>query len=223
MLRPLAIIVTAIMVSRPEMARPEAEHLAKVLRQEAKQHDFDPLTAVAIVHFESGWNPRVVSDNGEDYGLGQIRARYIGACRKDADPLSSPSAECLEVKKSLLDAETNIRTMAQLISDSRKLCLEKTKSGAAPRWLASYQGLNFPSENKWCSPGEKTWRVLKYKSWLESELTKKPGSKPTPPPSFEPASVVKKAPPSKKKQKHTVRAAHSKAPPTGKTPIAKSR
>jgi hypothetical protein len=219
MLRPIAIIVSAIMLSRPEMARSEAEHMAKVLRQEAAQHGFDPLTAVAIVHFESGWHPQVVSDNGEDYGLGQIRARYIGACRKDSDPLSHPSPECQEVKKSLLDADTNIRTMAQLISDSRKLCLEKAKSQDLPRWLASYQGLNFPSEGKWCSPGDKTWRVLKYRSWLISEVSKKPGAKSSTPPSFEPASATKKAAPPAKK---AAPAANKPAPAAKKAPKART-
>ena len=43
MLRTTAIIVSAIMLSRPEMARTEAEHMAKVLRQEAKEHGFEPV------------------------------------------------------------------------------------------------------------------------------------------------------------------------------------
>jgi hypothetical protein len=172
MLRPVATIVSAILLSRPAMDPEQAEHFAKVLQTEAKEHGFDPLTVVAMVHFESGWNPAVVSQNGEDYGLGQVRARFIGACRDDTDPLTSPSAECQAVKRSLLEAETNLRTVAQIITDSRKLCLEKTGSAALPRWLASYQGLNFPSKRRWCQPGEKTWRVIKYRNWLLSKVVK---------------------------------------------------
>jgi hypothetical protein len=173
MLRPIAIIVAAIALSRPGIAVDEAERYAKVLQEEAKERGFDPLTAVAIVHFESGWHPEVVSSNREDYGLGQIRARYVGACRSDSSPRDNPSDECRALKKSLLDAETNLRTMAQLIDDNRKLCLEKTKSGATSRWLASYQGLNFPKQGKWCQPGEKTWQVVKYRDFLVRELGKK--------------------------------------------------
>jgi hypothetical protein len=173
MFRPLAIIVSAILLSRPELAPEEAERFAKVVQSEAKDRGFDPLTAVAIVHSESGWHPGTVSSNGEDYGLGQIRARYVGACKGDTDPLSNPSAECRAVKESLLDAESNLHTMAQLISDNRKLCLEKTKSAALPRWLASYQGLNFPKQKRWCVPGEKTWQVIKYRDWLLREAGKR--------------------------------------------------
>jgi Transglycosylase SLT domain len=172
MLRPLAVIISAILLSRPELQREDAEHWARVLQQEAKQRDFDPLTGVAIIHFESGWHPGVVSPNGEDYGLGQIRARYIGACKRDKNPKDAPGPDCKAVKQSLLDADTNIRTMAQLISDNRKLCLDKVKTASLPRWLASYQGLNFPKQGKWCKPGEKTWRVIKYRNYLLQEVAK---------------------------------------------------
>ncbi len=166
------------------MPREDAERFAKVLQVEAKEHGFDPFTGVAMVHFESGWYPQMVSQNGEDYGLGQIRARYIGACRDDEDPLNDPSPECKAVKESLLEAETNIRTMAQLITNNRKLCKEKTGSALFHQWLASYQGLNFPKENRWCQPGDKTWRVIKYRRHLIDELVvkkshrKKPAKKP---------------------------------------------
>ncbi len=176
MLRPLAIIVSAILLSRPELARDEAERFAKIVQDEAKTRGFDPLTMVAIVHSESGWHPDVIAPNREDYGLGQIRARFVGACKNDADPRDDPSPECRAVKQSLLDAETNLRTMGQLISDNRKLCLDKAKSAALPRGLASYQGLNFPKQKRWCVPGEKTWRVIKSRERLLREA-----GKPTPP------------------------------------------
>jgi len=178
MLRPLAVIASAILLSRPDLARDDAERFAKVVREEAKARGFDPLTMVAIVHSESGWHPGTVSPNREDYGLGQIRARFIGACKGDSDPLDAPSAECRAVKESLLDAETNLRAMAQLITDHRKICLEKAKSAALPRWLASYQGLNFPKQKRWCVPNEKTWRVIKYRDFLLREAGKpKPPAK----------------------------------------------
>ena len=189
MLRPLAMIVAAILLTRPEMRQEHAERFASVLRDEAKARNFDPLTAVAIVHFESGWNPGVVSENGEDYGLGQVRARFIGACEDDADPLNSPSPECKAVKQSLLDAETNLHTMSMLISENKKLCLARVKSAALPRWLASYQGLNFPKQKKWCAPGEKTWKVVKCRSYLERTLTaRKPAAKPAQPGASPPAA-----------------------------------
>ncbi len=184
MVRPLAVIVAAIMLSRPGMPKEDAQRFATILQEVAKQHGFDPLTGVAMVHYESSWYPNVVSDNGEDYGLGQIRARFIGACRDDADPLEEPSDACKEVKKSLLDAETNLRMMGQIITDNRKLCREKTGTAWFHQWLGSYQGLNFPKENRWCQANDRTHRVIEYRKRLIAEVVhgKSPKAKPKPKP-----------------------------------------
>lgn len=212
MLRPLATIVAAILLTRPDMPQEQAERYASIVREEARTRNFDPLTAVAIVHFESGWNPAVVSDNGEDYGLGQVRARFIGACKDDADPLNAPSPECKAVKQSLLDAETNLHTMARLISENKKLCLARAKSAALPRWLASYQGLNFPKQHKWCAPGEKTWKVVKYRSFLESKLVAKRVAQPKSDAKPAPPKAPAKAPAKPNAAKAPAKPAAVKAP-----------
>lgn len=173
MVRPIVAIVAAILISRPDLPRDEATRYARVLRAEAKAHDFDPLTAVAIIHYESGWIPDIVSESGEDYGLGQIRARYIGACRHDANPLHAPGAACRAVKRSLLVPENNIRQMARLITNHRQLCRDKTGSAKFHQWLASYQGRNYPKENRWCDADEKTWQVIRYRRWLVAEVPKR--------------------------------------------------
>ncbi|MCA9645483.1 MAG: hypothetical protein H6718_24375 [Polyangiaceae bacterium] len=170
MLRPLAVIIAAMYLTRPGIPYPEAERYAKVIQAEAKSRDFDPLSAVAIVHFETGFFPELVSENGEDYGLGQIRARYIGACKLDDDPVNHPSDECKAVKSQLLEGEENLRWVAKLITRNRKFCKEKTGSALFQQWLASYQGLNFPKQNRWCQPKKKTWRVVKYHASLKQEL-----------------------------------------------------
>ena len=170
MVRSIAVIVSAILLSRPGMPVEDAKRYARVLQQEAKEHGFDPFTGVAMIHFESNWYPEVVSSNKEDYGLGQIRARYIGACRDDEDPVNHPSPECRAVQRSLLDAETNIKQMAELITNNRKLCRDKTGSALFHQWLASYQGLNFPKQKKWCQPRKRTWEVIEYRKKLIREL-----------------------------------------------------
>lgn len=170
MLRPLAVIIAAMYLTRPGLPYPEAERYAKVIQEEAKSRDFDPLSAVAIVHFETGFFPELVSDNGEDYGLGQIRARYVGACKGDEDPVNHPSEECKAVKAQLLEGEENLRWVAKLITRNRKFCKEKTGTAWFQQWLASYQGLNFPKQKKWCQPKKKTWRVVKYHKHLTREL-----------------------------------------------------
>jgi hypothetical protein len=173
-LRSIALIVAAIRLSRPDLPDETVTRYATALQGSAKQHRFDPLTAVAIIHHESGWDPQRISESGEDYGLAQIRARYVGACRDDADPLHAPSEQCQRVKHELLDPEANIRTMGEVIELNRELCLTKVKSAALHRWLASYQGRNHPEKHRWCQPGKETWEVVRYQQWLIAAVTKKP-------------------------------------------------
>ena len=172
-IRPIAAIVAAILLSRPDMPEAEAVRYARVLQAEARARDFDPYTGVSIIYHESGWLARLVSPSGEDYGLGQIRARYVGACRDDDDPLGNPSPACRKVKESLLRGEDNIREMAALITQNREFCRDKVRSARFARWLASYQGRNYPRQNRWCKPGDKTWAVIKYRRWLISEVPKR--------------------------------------------------
>jgi hypothetical protein len=175
--RPVWIIAAAILLSRPDVEQEDATRWAEALQREAKAHQFDPFTGVAIIAKESGWHPDVISNSGEDYGLGQIRARYIGACKNDRDPVHNPSPACREVRSKLLDPEHNIETMADLITQNRDFCRKKTGSAKFWQWLASYQGRNYPRRNKWCQPGKKTWDVIEYRRWL---IDKTRGLKPPP-------------------------------------------
>src|SRR5690606_21380244 len=97
MLREIAVIVAAIQFAEPTVSDENALVMARALQQQATAHDFDPLTGVSLIAHESRFNPKAISKNGEDYGLAQIRARYIGDCRKDQDPLRAPSQACKRV------------------------------------------------------------------------------------------------------------------------------
>ncbi len=176
--RALPLIVSAILLSRPTMPRAEAERYAKVLQDEAKKRDFDPLTVVAIVHFESRWQPGAVSPDGEDYGLGQVRARWMRGCRDDADPVRAPSEACQAAKAALLDGAQNLRRVAAIITANRELCREKTGAATLPRWLAGYEGLNFPGRDRWCAPSEKTFQVVAYRKKLIEMLLPRPKKRP---------------------------------------------
>jgi hypothetical protein len=187
LVRPIAIVISAILLSRPGMPREEASRYAAVLNEEAREHDFDPLTAVAIIHFETQWQAGLISASGEDYGLGQVRARYVAGCRDDEDPVHHPSEACKAAKARLLDGEHNIRRMASLITANRDFCKQKTGSRMVHRWLASYQGYNVPSKDLWCRPGEKTWRVLRYRKGLLATLM--PSLKQPAAPSMKPPSA----------------------------------
>jgi|HubBroStandDraft_4_1064222.scaffolds.fasta_scaffold212392_2 hypothetical protein len=161
-------------MSRPAMPIAEARRYAHVLAEEAEAHAFDPLTVVAIVHFETRWRPSLVSPDGEDYGLGQVRARFWGACRDDEDPVHHPSEACLATKASLLDGAANLRHVATIITANRELCKAKVGSAWLPKWLAGYEGMNSPSRDRWCAPGPKTWQVVGYRQQLVAELVTKP-------------------------------------------------
>lgn len=174
------------------MPKDEATRYAKALNASAKEHDFDPLLAVAIIHFETRWQPTLISPDGEDHGLGQVRARFIGACRDDADPLGDPSEACKAVKASLLNGEHNIRVMGTIIGANQDLCKEKTGTAKAQQWLAGYEGLNFPEQKRWCRPNGQTWRVLSYHKELLDRLLPKPAK-----PKAKPAAKPSAKPPAK--------------------------
>ncbi len=174
MIRALPIIVQAILLSRPSMPLPEARRYAKVLQEEAARYDYDPFTVVAIVHHESRWLPGAVSADGEDYGLGQIRARWFGDCRKDADPVHDPSPGCRAAKSALLSGEANLRRISVIIRANRELCKEKTDNDNLPHWLAGYQGLNSPSRDRWCAPSAITWEVVDYRKKLVATFAPPP-------------------------------------------------
>ncbi|MFO0761169.1 MAG: hypothetical protein U0359_32120 [Byssovorax sp.] len=195
MIRSIAMLVSAILLSRPGMPKDQATRYAVTLNEVGKSHDFDPLLAVAIIHFESHFYPASVSADGEDYGLGQVRARFIGACRDDVDPVHDPSEECKAAQASLLDGQVNIRHMASIIAANRTFCKEKTGKGQAPQWLAGYQGYNDPDHERWCKPGEKTTRVLAYHQDLLVALGLKP--KPAPKGKVPAARPGAKAPPAR--------------------------
>jgi hypothetical protein len=192
------------------MPKAEATVYARTLNEVALQHDFDPLTAVAIVHFETHWLPGLVSADGEDYGLGQVRARFIGACRSDEDPVNAPSRACLAVKASLRDGVTNLRRMGSIIGANKDLCKDKTGTAKVHQWLAGYQGYGAPWRGQWCTPGEKTWMVLGYYNDLVAKLVPKPAPKVKPAPRPKPA-----APPSKS-AKHADAKVAAKAKPAAR-------
>ena len=139
----------AILRCNPSLGR-RAEAYARLLGSEAASHGFDAMVGVSLICHESRWRAGAISKDGEDYGLGQIRARYIGRCIMDPDPVSAPSPGCLADKTALLDGESNIRRTADIIMRWKRLCRTKAGSGAAKHWLAGYGGLSRPSQRTWC-------------------------------------------------------------------------
>jgi Transglycosylase SLT domain len=172
-LRSIATIAVAIRFGHPDVSEEDATRYAVALQAEAERNQFDPLTGVAIIHRESRFHAGAVSRDGEDYGLAQVRARYVGACKNDRDPRRRPSAACQAVKLALLDPVENIRVMSELIAGHRKLCRQKVGSASLQGWLASYQGSNSAKNNRWCSPSEGALTVVKYRDRLAREVARR--------------------------------------------------
>lgn len=168
MARSLAVVVAAILLSRPELPRELAERWAEVVREVSRKHGVDALSVVALVHHESGWRPEARSASGEDLGLGQVRARFVGGCRGDPDPVGNPSEACRATRAELLDPEANLRHVGEAIGRARALCRAKVGTDALPRWLAAYQGRNYPKQRRWCVPGEKTWQIVRARARIEA-------------------------------------------------------
>ena len=177
MIRPIAVLVAAMALSRPGIPTAEAKRYATALNEIAAQNKFDPLLAVAMIHYETHWLPQLVSDDGEDHGLGQVRARFIGACRQDEDPLNAPSPACLQVKLSLLDGVENIRRMGSIIRANMEFCGEKLGKTKTEHWLAGYQGYVDPIKHTYCVPGPRTTRVIEYYDELLAKYYPKPKPK----------------------------------------------
>lgn len=180
MIRSIALLVAAMHFTRPTMPNEEAQRYARALNEVASARGFDPLIAVAIVHFETQWRPTLVSADGEDYGLGQVRARYLAACRNDADPVNAPSEECARAKESLKDGVTNLRRMGSIIEANIDFCKARTGSGKLERWLSGYQGYGDAERGIYCKPGDKTFQVIGYYNELVEKLAPLPKKKAAP-------------------------------------------
>lgn len=180
MIRPIAVLVTAMGLSRPGIPAPEAKRYATALNEIAAANHIDPLLAVAMIHYETHWYPQLVSSDGEDHGLGQVRARFIGACRQDEDPLNAPSEACKQVKLSLLDGVENIRRMGSIIRANMEFCRERMGKTKTEHWLAGYQGYVDPIRHTYCAPGPKTTRVIEYYDGLVEKFFPKPKPKAKP-------------------------------------------
>lgn len=167
MLRSIAAITAAILFCQPTLSKNTAKSYAKMIQVEAKKRHFDPFSIVAIIHGESSFRATVVSANGEDYGLTQLRARNIGACRQDADPVNNPSPACKAVKASLLNPAYNIQLASSRITLSRDFCRKLRGRATYHGWLSVWQGSMKQHDKKtWCKKNKHTTRVVKKRRQL---------------------------------------------------------
>lgn len=131
MTRSVAFLTAVLKLVAPSF-EPRDEAAAE-LRELAKKHQLDPLTIVAVVERESGWDPRAIGKLGE-VGLGQVMPSNNLTCRTDG-------AACQEHKAALLDWRINLRETARLMAAHRAYCERVVGSSLAIYWLQEYQGV----------------------------------------------------------------------------------
>jgi hypothetical protein len=141
--RRVSVVAAAIKLSGPSLPASTRLAYARTIRRDAIRYRFDPLTLIAMVHFESHWIASTINDHRSGYyvGLGQINAiRAHSPCNRRE--LIGTEA-CAPRLAALLDPHENLRRAAVGIHLNRKRCREITgKPALFARWLSSYQGLN---------------------------------------------------------------------------------
>jgi hypothetical protein len=115
---------------------PEREAAAHTLAELGRTHRFDPVTLIAIVEGESAWRPTVISSNGRDFGLSQIRATNFRECQT----ATLDERQCAWRKQSLLHWKMNLTLAAGLIKANRERCKRVVGSNLASYWLQAFQG-----------------------------------------------------------------------------------
>lgn len=162
MWRSIAILQWALSWAAPQMSHTQQAAYAQVLQAEGKRHHIDPLDVVVLIRHESRWHSHAVSQDGEDLGLGQIRARFDPACRKDQNPVDEPSPECHRARQRLLDPIYNLRRTFAALAQWRTKCRTTGSSPSFRELLEGYGGLSDPSSQTLCGKRlvKGKWRPL---------------------------------------------------------------
>lgn len=138
---PATLLAGLILACNPTLPGKTAARYAQITAKQAVSAGVRADIVVALVCSESGWRSGAVSADREDWGLGQVRARYLPGCREDADPTGAPSSSCRLEQQRLLEPEHNLRVVGKAIKSWRELCRQQTGHAKERNWLAGYVGL----------------------------------------------------------------------------------
>lgn len=142
-------IMLAIQLSAPAMNNNTNAYYAKTIFKQQIKLGVDPLDVVAIAAHESHWNAKLISPDYEDYGLLQVRSRFV----------SMPAAY-------LLDGATNIRVGTAFILSAKNFCGKELKREATKQeWLSTYQG-----SKRRCKPSNLAFKVESYAKCIYDSL-----------------------------------------------------
>lgn len=149
----LSYIVLAINIASPHMPMNAAKWYGSVIQERERNIHIDPLIEISIATHESRWNSQLVSSDGEDYGLMQVRAKYC----------SFPSER-------LLNGGINLYIGANLMRSNYNYCQKKLgRPPETQEWLSCFQGsCRTPATT--CKPTRLTNTIEKYAQCLEQSL-----------------------------------------------------
>lgn len=120
----ITAIILALQLSAPGLNVKTNYYYAKTIYRQQVKLGVDPLDTIAIAAHESHWNQTLVSPDYEDWGLMQVRSRFVGM----------PAAY-------LLDGATNIRVGTSFIVSAQNFCEKELKREPTKQeWLSTYQG-----------------------------------------------------------------------------------
>jgi hypothetical protein len=120
----LATISLAINLSSPKLLTSKVKSYSQVIHNQSEKLNINPLIVIAIIKHESRWTQSLISLDGEDYGLMQVRARFT----------RTP-------KDRLLWGEDNIFVGTYMIKSSEHYCTKFLgRKPSTQEWLSCYQG-----------------------------------------------------------------------------------
>lgn len=149
----LSDIVLALNLASPHMPVNVATWYASVIQERERKIHIDPLIEISIATHESKWNSRLISSDGEDYGLMQVRAKY-----------------CSSPPENLLNGGTNLYIGANIMRNNYNYCYKKLgREPETQEWLSCFQGTcKTPATT--CKPTKLTAPIEKYAECLRDSL-----------------------------------------------------
>lgn len=152
----LATIALAINLSSPKLLPSRVQVYSKTIAAQSAKLEIDPLIIIAIIKHESHWVQGLISRDGEDYGLMQVRSRYS----------TTPPER-------LLLGENNIIVGTYMIKSSQHFCEKrKGQKPSTQEWLACYQG-SCTGPGHMCKPTRMTSVVEQYAQCLRDAINER--------------------------------------------------
>jgi len=172
--RSIPVVLWAILQSSPSMSTNRAASYAQAIVSNTKKTGIDSLSVVSLIHHESSWRSSLISSDGEDIGLGQIRARFFGKCRSDPSPVKSPGKACRAVRARLKNGRYNIRLTIGALALWQRTCKKRTGTASLLSILMGYGGLSRPTQGQWCGLVRRrgAWRRVKT-PWVVQRIIKR--------------------------------------------------